>query len=234
MLNESQVIHALSESRAAGISLVRHLAAHNLLSLEELTELVKQLVEAILLEVFGCKAGTVVVTAEVPAALLGGPLQLDTGRALLDAVRVYDERTRDATKQRNQALEMLNNRLYGEEFQLPVLPSILMQLISLMENESTTFQDMARLIMTDQVLISRILKIANSPLYGGSGQVDSIHFAIVRLGMREIMNIVTGIKLNSMQYGQIPPEKLQDMLDNALKTAFVATGLARQCRLDPG
>lgn len=232
-LNESQVIHALSESRTAGISLVRHLAENDLLSLTELTGLVKQQVEVILLEVFPCKAGKVVVTAEVPAALLNGPLHLDTGRALLDAVRVYDERTRDSTKQRNQAIETLNRRLYDEEFQLPVLPSILMQLISLMENESTTFQDMAHLIMTDQVLISRILKIANSPLYGGSGQVDSIHFAIVRLGMREIMNIVTGIKLNSMHYGEIPKEKLQDLLDDALKTAFVATSLARQCRLDP-
>jgi putative nucleotidyltransferase with HDIG domain len=92
---------------------------------------------------------------------------------------------------------------------------------------------MAKLIMTDQVLISRILKIANSPLYGGSGEVDSIHFAIIKLGMREIMSIVTGIKLNAMQYGDLPQAQLQEILDSSLKTAFVASGLARHCRLDP-
>jgi putative nucleotidyltransferase with HDIG domain len=51
--------------------------------------------------------------------------------------------------------------------------------------------------------------------------------------MREIMSIVTGIKLTSMKYGDLPQEQLQQILDVALKTAFVASGLARHCRLDP-
>lgn len=110
---------------------------------------------------------------------------------------------------------------------------MIMQLISLMEDEKTTFQDMAKLIMTDQVLISRILKVANSAYYAVSGQVDSIHYAIVRLGMREVVNIVTGIQVLSLQNRDVPQEKLQAILDGALKTAFLASGLARHVRVDP-
>lgn len=232
-LKESTAMQALTESRAAGVSFTRYLLDRQLLSLPTLTNQFSQFVQAVLLEVFAAPAGSVMVTTPLPAGVLGGPVQLDISRTLLNAVRVFDERARDVDCQRNETIDLLSRRLYDEDFQLPVLPSILMQLVSLMEDETATFQDMAKLIMTDQVLISRILKIANSPLYGGSGQVDSIHFAIVRLGMREIMNIVTGIKLNSMQYGTISQEKLQVILDDALKTAFVATGLARHCRLDP-
>lgn len=232
-LKESMAMSALTESRSTGVSLTRYLIDQNILSLPTLTHQFRQYLLTLLFEVFSAKSGSATVTSPVPEAVLGGALQLDISRTLLDAVRLFDEHTRDATNQRNEALELLSRRLYSEDFQLPVLPSILTQLISLLEDEATTFQDMARVIMSDQVLISRILKIANSPFYGGSGQVDSIHFAIVRLGMRAIMNIVTGIKLNSMQYGDLPQEKLQAILDDALRTAFIATGLARQCRLDP-
>jgi putative nucleotidyltransferase with HDIG domain len=53
------------------------------------------------------------------------------------------------------------------------------------------------------------------------------------MGMREIMSIATAVKLNSMDFPNVPKGKLQELLDNALKTAFIASGLARHCRLDP-
>ena len=232
-LKESVAMQAVTQSRADGVSLTRYLLEQNLLSLPTLTNQFRQYLLTLLLDLLAATSGSVTVTAPVPTAVLGGELLLDVSRTLLDAVRLFDERSRDVDTQRNEALELLSKRLYEEDFQLPALPSIVTQLNSLLNDESATFQDMARVIMTDQVLISRILKVANSPFYGGSGQVDSIHFAIVRLGMREIMNIVTGIKLSSMQHGGLPQEKLQAILDTALTIAFTASGLARQCRLDP-
>jgi HD-like signal output (HDOD) protein len=203
-----------------------------MISARELSEILGQLVEKILIEVFISKNGSVSVTSPLPEIVTNSQVRLETGRVIFDAVRIFDEMNRDS-QQRDEAIETINQRLYKEEFQLPVLPGMLMQLISLMEDEKTTFQDMAKVIMTDQVLISRILKIANSPFYSAAGQVDSIQYAIVRLGMREIMNIVTGIQINSLQNRDIPQERLQIILDDALKTAFVASGLARHCRLDP-
>lgn len=233
VLDESSARHAVTESRCRGVSLLRYLLDQRMLPLPDLTDQFRQYLVALLLELCDLKNGTVRVTAPLPAALLGGSVQLEVSRTLLDAVRISDERSRDSDSLRNQAVELLGKRLCDEDFNLPALPSIITQLHSLMSDEQATFQDMAKLIMADQVLTSRILKIANSPFYGGSGQVDSIHFAIVRLGMREIVNIVTGITLNNMQYGNLPQEKMQAILDDALKTAFTANGLARLCRIDP-
>ncbi len=231
-LTEIQVIQALTESRKSETSFTRYLINNKYLSLQTFTSVFSELVEYLLLEVFQCGTCTVTVTSPLPDFVLNGPIHLETGQMVFDSVRKLDELTRDR-KLRNESIEKISERLYSEEFQLPVLPNMLMQLISIMEDDNTTFQDMAKIIMTDQVLISRILKVANSPLYASSGEVDSIQFAIVRLGMREIMNIVTAIHINSINFTDIPKERLQSILDGALKTAFMASGLARASRQDP-
>ena len=231
-LPEVQVFQAMTESRNKGISLTRYLVHNSLVSARVLSDLMTQLAEKLLLELFANQTGSVSVTSTLPDSVLGGPIALEIGRVLFDALRIYDEQNRDS-QQRDAAIEAINQRLYREDFQLPVLPGMIMQLISLMEDEKTTFQDMAKLIMTDQVLISRILKVANSAFYAVSGQVDSIHYAIVRLGMREVVNIVTSIQVLSLQNHDVPQEKLQAILDGALQTAFLASGLARQLRVDP-
>lgn len=231
-LPEVQVFQALTESKGKGVSLTRYLVDNSLVSAHVLSEIMTDLTQKLLLELFINNTGSVSVTSPLPATLADGPIALETGRVLFDAVRIHDEQNRDS-QQRDEAIEAINKRLYSEDFQLPVLPGMLMQLISLMEDERTTVQDMVKLIMTDQVLISRILKVANSAFYAASGQVDSIHYAIVRLGMREVLNIVTGIQVLSMQNRDIPQEKLQTILDGALQTAFLASGLARHLRVDP-
>ena len=232
LLPEVQVFQSLTESRNRGMSLTRYLADNSLVSPHVLSDLMAQLAEKLLLELLANQTGSVSVTSPLPESLLDGPIHLEMGRVLFNALRIYDEQNRDA-QQRDAAIEAINQRLYREDFQLPVLPGMIMQLISLMEDEKTTFQDMAKLIMTDQVLISRILKVANSAYYAASGQVDSIHYAIVRLGMREVVNIVTGIQVLSLQSRDVPQEKLQAILDDALKTAFLSSGLARHARVDP-
>lgn len=231
-LSEVQVFQALTESKSKGVSLTRYLVENSLVSPGVLADIMSDLVEKLILDLLANNAGSVSITTPLPEILANGPITLETARVLFNAVRIYDEQNRDSL-QRDEAIEGINKRLYNEDFQLPVLPGMLMQLISLMEDDNTTVQEMVKLIMTDQVLISRILKVANSAFYSVSGQVDSIHYAIVRLGMREVLNIVTGIQVLSMQNRDIPQEKFQAILDGALKTAFLASGLARQLREDP-
>ena len=151
---------------------------------------------------------------------------------IFDSVRQFDERAKER-QEAFKALEKINVRLENDDFQLPVLPHIIMRLLSVIEDENSTFQQIARIIMTDQVLISRVLKVANSAAYSSAGQIDSIHMAIARMGMRAILNITTAIKLNEMNFSNMPQQKLQVILDDALQTAFLASGLARKCKIDP-
>lgn len=232
VMSELDASFALQESRNRSVSFTRYLIGNELVTLQALNESFAKLVEMLLVEVLSCSNASVSVKTPLPESVINGPIQLETGRAIFDAVRVIDELERD-TRKRDEAFEKINRRIFNEEFQLPVMPGVVMQLSALIQNENSSFQDMAKLIMTDQILISGILKTANSALYGGTGQVDSLQFAIVKLGMREIMNIVTAIQLKSVKFQGVPQNQLQTILDNSLKTAFMASGLARLCRLDP-
>ncbi len=232
VLNEAQLLHAITESRRGGILLTRFLINAGYISPDVLTEVFTHLVLSLLQKIIQMRVGSFTVTSSLPDSMLNGPIRLDVGGIVLESVRQLDERARkrqDAFK----SLGKIKTLLEKNEFQLPVLPNIIMRLSSAIEDENTTFQEIARIIMTDQVLISRILKVANSPVYSTGGQIDSIHMAIARMGMRNILNISTAIKLNEVEFSNAPRGKLQVLLDDALKTALVASGLARHCRLDP-
>ena len=232
VLDASQLLHALAESRRSGVLLTRFLFDAGFITIDALTEVFSRQVVSILLKIIQFKTGSFTVTTPLPDAAANGPVQLEISGMVFDSVRQSDERANERQKA-FKALEKINGRLENDDFQLPVLPNIIMRLVSVIEDENSTFQEIARVIMTDQVLISRILKVANSAAYSSGGQIDSIHMAIARMGMRAILNITSGIKLNDMNFSGIPRQKLQEILDDALKTAFLASGLARKCRIDP-
>ena len=232
VLDASLLLHALTESRRNGILLTRFLLDGKYISTEALTDVFSRQVVSLLLKIIQSKTGTFTVSSPIPDYAANGPIQLEIGGMIFDSIRQSDERAKER-QEAFKSLEKINNRLENDDFQLPVLPHIIMRLVSVIEDEKSTFQEIARIIMTDQVLISRILKVANSPVYSSGGQIDSIHMAIARMGMQAILNISTAIKLNEMNFSKIPQEKLQAILDDALKTAFLASGLARICKMDP-
>ena len=49
---------------------------------------------------------------------------------------------------------------------LPTLPTVITQMIGLIENPGTSAKDVSQLISTDQALTAKILKLANSAFYG--------------------------------------------------------------------
>lgn len=231
ILTDAQAGRALVESERAGVLFTTFLVENGLTSSGILSDIFAQMVENLLVDIFSLKRGTVVVSTPLPEQAQQGPIRLETGRTIFDAVRVFDEMKRDAGNF-EKSCEEINRRLYNGDFELPAMPGIITNLVRMMDDEKSTFQDIAKQIMTDQVLISCILRVANSPFYGGRGQVDSLQFAIVRLGMRQIRNILIAIQVRSMKFKDVPQEELQKILDNSMKIAFMAGGLAQSCRLD--
>ncbi len=232
VLDASLLLHALTESRRSGILLTRYLIDAEYLSVATLTEVFSRQVVALLLKIIQFKTGVFTVTSSIPDYAADGPIQLGIGGMVFDSLRQFDERAKER-QDAFKSLEKMNERLENDDFQLPVLPQIIMRLVAVIEDENSTFREIAQIIMTDQVLISRILKVANSAAYSSGGQIDSIHMAIARMGMRAILNITTAIKMNEMDFSNMPQQKLQVILDDALKTAFLASGLAGRCKIDP-
>lgn len=78
---------------------------------------------------------------------------------------------------------------------LPSIPKVLFEVTKLLNSPSATTLKLAELISKDPGLTTKILTVANSPLYGIKRKVSSIEFAIIVLGQQEIKDVVTAISL---------------------------------------
>lgn len=76
-----------------------------------------------------------------------------------------------------------------ELIELRPFPATASQLISASRDENSTAQQIAKIIAVDPALTVKTLQIANSPIYGHSGQISSVQHATVILGLRALRNI---------------------------------------------
>ncbi|VAX18293.1 hypothetical protein MNBD_NITROSPINAE01-1530 [hydrothermal vent metagenome] len=78
---------------------------------------------------------------------------------------------------------------------LPTLPTTLLKIIKIAENENSTAADLAEVISKDQSISSTVLKLVNSAFYGHMRQVSSIHHAIVILGFQTVKALSLGVSV---------------------------------------
>ncbi|RJP14566.1 MAG: HDOD domain-containing protein [Candidatus Abyssobacteria bacterium SURF_5] len=79
--------------------------------------------------------------------------------------------------------------------ELPTIADLGIKILELASDPDVSIADLSKAIHQDPSFAGRILKIANSPFYGMTRQVDSLHLAIVVLGLNEVRNIALGLSL---------------------------------------
>ena len=89
-----------------------------------------------------------------------------------------------------QAKDRLLKRVASLE-QMPSIPVIVGPLLSCLERpvEELDMQEVVELISQDKSLAAQCLHMANSPLFGRWGNVDSVRAAVVALGMHRMRDI---------------------------------------------
>lgn len=81
---------------------------------------------------------------------------------------------------------------------LPTLPSVALEVLSLAHRPDVTIQLVAECIHRDPPLAAKVLRMANSTFYRrGDRQVETLHRAILFLGLAEIINITTSLSVFS-------------------------------------
>lgn len=111
---------------------------------------------------------------------------------------------------------------------LPPLHEVARHLIGLMGNERTSATDLDRVIRNDQALTARVLKQANSSMYGRSRGVASLADAVVLLGHGCLTDLVLGASLDEALGGiSLLPGFGEAAWDHSIDCAASARALAR-------
>ncbi len=80
-------------------------------------------------------------------------------------------------------------------YNLPAISGAMQEVSRLLDDPSTNTDSLSKTIGKDQGLVTKILSIANSPLYGLSRKVTTIEFAILIIGFQDIKNIVIALSM---------------------------------------
>ena len=97
----------------------------------------------------------------------------------------------DNTAGKQAAGEALQKAIVKGIKDLPPMPQVIHKARKVMANPNSSFQDLAIVLVTDQAIAAKVLKIANSPFYGLSGTVSTIQQAAVVLGQKTLNEILT-------------------------------------------
>ena len=73
--------------------------------------------------------------------------------------------------------------------QLPMRPSAVTQVLSVLDDPGASAKDVATALGTDPALCARLLHLANSPYFGLSGKVGNIERAVVALGASTVRSL---------------------------------------------
>ncbi|MGI9014808.1 MAG: HDOD domain-containing protein [Phycisphaerales bacterium] len=116
---------------------------------------------------------------------------------------------------------------------IATLPEITLKIIELVEDPSSTAQDLHTVIANDPALCSRILKVVNSAFYGLPRQIGSINRAIVLLGLNAVKNIAIAASLAKLFRGGDICENFsaRDLWVHSIATAAAAKLIADKIRM---
>lgn len=85
--------------------------------------------------------------------------------------------------------DLIAERARRDDFKLPVFNSVAVELQTAL-NDDIGMKEVEALVLKDQALASELLRVANSAFFSGLAKLDSIRQALVRLGARQVLNVV--------------------------------------------
>lgn len=99
---------------------------------------------------------------------------------------------------KNSLSGKINDDIIHNRIHLPTLPEIALKIREAVEQENVDGREIAQMVGQDAALSARLLQVANSPLYRGRVEVDSVHMAVTRLGQRTVQNLVISLAMKQM------------------------------------
>jgi len=80
---------------------------------------------------------------------------------------------------------------------LPSLPTVIVEFLHSIEDDSADPRLLARQLARDQALAAKVLRVANSSFYGFQGKIETIADAFLVLGLQGVRTLAVGAALTS-------------------------------------
>lgn len=79
--------------------------------------------------------------------------------------------------------------LIRQKIELPTPPNIVIRILEAVQNDESCFAELGKIVSADPSLTAKLLRVANSSMYGFGGRVKNIESALSILGINTLKNI---------------------------------------------
>ena len=112
---------------------------------------------------------------------------------------------------------------------LPVVPAVFHKLIALLDQDTSSTDEIAKLLEKDGGITTRIIQLANSPLFNNGAPVGSAEEAIMCLGLQNIKAVVLSLHaFESYDRLTFPEASVERIWRHCQETAQLAECLCRE------
>ena len=104
----------------------------------------------------------------------------------------------DKNQSHATAVADIISRFYAGKIALPVFPHIVQEVQDLLDGEDPGIDDLSHIVEKDIVISSKLISIANSPLYKGMDTADTLNAALLRLGMKTTQGVISAVAAKNL------------------------------------
>lgn len=119
------------------------------------------------------------------------------------------------------------SEIVSEMGDLPPMPIVAVKVLELLQDPDMSIKQLAGTISLDAAVSARMLKIANSSMYGVSRQITTLQNALVLLGERTVRSLVLASSMSSVNksYGLLEKMLWEESVGCALASRYLSNKL---------
>lgn len=109
--------------------------------------------------------------------------------------------------------------------EIPAVPVVAVKVLRLVDDPHASIRDLQRVIMADQAIASRVLRVANSAFYGRRQRIDTISEAITVLGLKSIKTITLAVSTREVyrRFGLVEQKLWEHSLGVSVACGIIAS-----------
>jgi HD-like signal output (HDOD) protein len=125
----------------------------------------------------------------------------------------------------DEFFNQLSKAVETDQLTLPTLPEVAIKIRDAVENRDCSSDQIAKILSQDPALSSRLIQLANSPLYRTRSEIVSLNMAVTRLGTHIVRDLVTTLVMRQIYQ---PDSKLLDQYFHQLwQTSIEVAAICR-------
>lgn len=118
--------------------------------------------------------------------------------------------------------------LVGAVDDLPTIPVVATKVLQLLDDPDVSAEEIADLMLTDQVMTARVMKLINSPVYRPAQEITSLKRALVYLGLRHVRELALTTSVINAFDGTSGALELSAFWEHSFGVGMVSKIIARK------